>query len=323
MRRVAAAVATLAALMAAVATTAIHAQMIAVARVNGVDIPHERLERGFEEELRNRGMNLLQIRNPERLKEMKRSVLDNLIEQELFWQAAQHSGVVVTATEVEEAFQATKGAFRSADAFEQRIRLEGFTPGTYRDLVRKQVYARKYAQQVAAAAPAVTDEEIHRFYVDNPGNFRRPEQARVRHIVVNVPPGAGEEVRAARRELAESIAARAQAGEDFAALARQYSEAPTRQWGGEMDPFARGEAPAPIEAAAFALSPGEVSGVIVSGDSFQVVKLESRSDAVLVTEDAARSAILGHLSAAHARQAIAAEAQRLRASQDVQVLLPL
>jgi len=90
-----------------------------------------------------------------------------------------------------------------------------------------------------------------------------------------------------------------------------------------MDPFARGEAPAPIEAAAFALSPGEVSGVIVSGDSLQVVKLESRSDAVLVTEDAARSAILGHLGAAHARQAIAAEAQRLRASQDVQVLLPL
>ena len=40
------------------------AQAIAVASVNGVDIPHERLERGFEEELRNRKMNLLQIRNP-------------------------------------------------------------------------------------------------------------------------------------------------------------------------------------------------------------------------------------------------------------------
>jgi len=310
------------ALALAATTTAAQAQVIAVARVNGVDIPQERLERGFEEELRNRRMNLLQIRNPERVKEMKRSVLDNLIEQELFWQAAQRSGVMATASEVDEAVEVTRRAFRTADAFEQRIRLEGFTPETYRDLVRKQVHARKYARQVAAAAPAVTDEEIHRFYVDNPGNFRRPEQVRLRHIVVNVPPGANEEVRAARRQLIEGIAARAQAGDDFAALAREYSEAPTRQWGGEMDAFARGEAPAPLEAAAFALSPGQVSGVIASGDSLQVVKLESRTDAVVVTEDAARAAILGHLNDNHARQAIAAEAQRLRASQDVKVLLP-
>jgi parvulin-like peptidyl-prolyl isomerase len=311
------------ALMGPVAGFAVHAQVIAVARVNGVDIPHERLERGFEEELRSRRINLLQIRNPERVKEMKRAVLDNLIEQELFWQASQRAGIVVPEKEIEDAYQATKGAFKSADAFEQRIAIEGFTPATYRELVRKQAHARKYAQQVAATAPAVTDEEVHRFYADNPGNFQRPAQARVRHIVVNVPPGADAKVRAQRRELIEGILARARAGEDFDALAREYSEAPTRQWGGEMDPFARGQAPAPIEDAAFSLSPGEVSGVIVVGDSFQVLKVESRSDAVVVTEEAARAAILEHLRGARASEAIAAEAKRLRASQDVKVLLPL
>ena len=59
------------------------------------------------------------------------------------------------------------------------------------------------------------------------------------------------------------------------------------------------------------------------GDSLQVVKVESRSDAVLVPEEAAHAAIQEHLRVVRGKAAIAAEAQRLRASQDVKVLLPL
>lgn len=314
------------ALLAAVSSFAAspaHGQAILAAQVNGVDIPQERLERGFEEELGQRKLNLLQIHSPERVKRIKREVLDNLIEQELFWQAARKARIVATPQEVDEAIQATKGAFRSADAFEQRIRLEGFSPQTYRELVNKQIHARKYAQGIAARAPRVTDDEVHQFYVDHPEKFERPEQVRARHIVINVPPGASAAVRAEKQALIGAVLERARAGEDFDKLARSYSEAPTRQWGGEMDPLSRGQAAKPVEDAVFALPAGGVSGVIATGDALQVFKLESHAEAVVVREDEVRERIREHLQALRASRAIADEAARLRAAGEVKILLPL
>lgn len=308
----------------AVAATAVaDAQGILAARVNGAGITQERLERGFEEDLRQRQLNLLQVRNPERVKQMKRAVLENLIEQELFWQAATKAGISAAAAEVDQALEATRGQFKSAEAYERRLRIEGYTPETYRELVTKQVHAKKYALSVAAKAAAVTDEEIHRFYVENPGKFHRPEQLRARQILVKVAPGAGEAERAEKRALIERILKDARAGEDFGKLARLHSEAPTRQWGGEMEAFGRGQVPQPVEDAVFALSPGQVSGVVGTAEGFQILKLDSRHEAVTVSEEAAREAIGNHLRETRAVQAVGEEARRLRASEKIEILLPL
>ena len=305
------------------AAPAVRAEDILVARVNGTGIPQERLERGFEEDLRQRKINLLQIRNPERLKEMRRAVLDNLIEQELFWQEAQKAGIIATPDEVEAAYASTKAQFKNTEAFEQRILVEGFTPQTYRELVKHQVSASKYASGVAAKAAAVTDAEIHRFYLDNPNKFHRPEQVRARHIVINVAKGANEAERAQKRSSLEEILKQARAGGDFEQLARQRSEAPTKQWGGEMDPFGRGQVAKPLEDAAFALAPGQISDVIGTADTFQILKVESRNDAITVSEEQARERIRNYLQDITAREAVIKEAGRLRTAGEVKILLPM
>ena len=302
---------------------AAHAQAILAALVNGTGISQDRLERGFEEDLRQRKMNLLQIRNPDRLKQMKRAVLDNLIEQELFWQEAQKAGTIAGPDEVEAAYQATRAQFKSAEAFEQRIRAEGFSPETYRELVRRQVSANNYISGVSAKAPAVTDEEVHRFYVDNPDKFHRPEQVRARHIMVKVANGASEAERTAKRSRIEEILKQVRSGEDFEQLARLHSEAPTKQWGGEMDPFGRGQAAKPLEDAAFALTPGQVSDVLDTPESLQILKLESRSEAITVGENEARERVRSYLQQIRASETVNKEAERLRAAGDVRILLPL
>ena len=299
------------------------AQEILVASVNGTGIPQDRLEKGFEEDLRQRKMNLLQIRNPERLKEMRRAVLDNLIEQELFWQEAQKAGTIASADEVEAAYANTRAQFKSADAFEQRIRIEGYTAETYRELVKRQVSASKYVSGLAAKAAAVTDAEVHRFYVNNPDKFHRPEQVRARHIVINVAKDASAAERAEKRARIEEILKQVRRGEDFEQLARLHSEAPTKQWGGEMDAFARGQLPKPLEEAAFAVAPGQVSEVLETPDSFQILKVESRNEAIAISEDAARERVRSYLQEIKAQEAVSAEAARLRAAGDVKILLPM
>lgn len=299
------------------------AQTILAARVNGTGIPHEQLERSFEEELRQRKLQLLQIRNPERVKQMKRAVLDRLIEQELFWQQAQVAGTVASPQEVEQAFQSTQGQFKTKESFERRLLVEGYTPETYRGLVRKQVSATKYANSVGAKGSAVSDEEVHRFYLENPEKFRRPQQVRARQIFIRVAPSASQEERAARRGRAEQLLKEARAGEDFAKLARLHSEAPTRQWGGEMEPFARGQVARPIEDAAFALAAGQVSGLVSTPEGFHILKVEAIDAEVIVNEEQARARIRTYLEQHKANAAIEKEAERLRSTGKVEILTPL
>jgi parvulin-like peptidyl-prolyl isomerase len=316
-------------LIATLAVTALlaaplaHAQEILVARVNGTGISQQRLERGFEEDLRQRKINLLQIRNPQRMKDMRREVLDNLIEQELFWQEAQKAGMVATAEEVDAAYKATAAKFKSEESFEPRIRAEGFTPDTYRELVKRQVSASNYIGGVLEKAALVSDEEVHRFYKDNPEKFHRPEQVVVRHIMLKVAKQAGEAERAKVRARMEDILKQARAGGDFEQLARKYSEAPTKQWGGEMDPFARGQVAKPLEDAAFALAPGEISDVLSLPEGYQILKLERRSDEITVSEDASRERVRSYLQQVKAKQVLAKETERLRGAGKVEILQPL
>jgi len=300
-----------------------HAQEILVARVNGTGIPQQRLERGFEEDLRQRKINLLQIRNPQRMKDMRRAVLDNLIEQELFWQEAQKTGIVATPEEVDAAYKATAAKFKSEQSFEARIRAEGFTPDSYRELVKHQVSASNYINGVVAKAVVVSDEEVRRFYKDNPDKFHRPEQVLVRHIMLKVGKQASEAERAEKRARMEEILKQARAGADFEKLARQHSEAPTKQWGGEMDPFGRGQVAKPLEDAAFALAPGGISDVLSLPEGFQILKLESRNKEITVSEEAARERVRNYLQQIKAKQVLAKEIERLRGAGKVEILQPL
>ena len=310
-------------LMLPVALALAQAQAILAARVNGIGIAQEQLERSFDEELRQRKLNLLQIRNPERVKQMKRAVLDRLIEQELFWQQAQVAGTVASSQEVEQAFQSTLGQFKSKEAFERRLLVEGYTPETYRLLVKTQVSATKYANSVGARASQVSDPEVHQAYLDNPEKFRRAQQVSARHIFIKVPPDAKDEERAASRKRAEQLLKAARAGEDFEQLARLHSEAPTRQWGGAMEPFARGQVPRPIEDAAFALAAGQMSGVVSTPEGFHILKVEAIDPEVIVNEEQARARIRTYLEQRKANAAIEKEAERLRKGGKVELLLPL
>lgn len=118
-----------------------------------------------------------------------------------------------------------------------------------------------------------TEDELRRLYEEESPGL----QVRARHILLQVPPDATPEQRDSVLAQAREIRARAAAGEDFAELARQYSQdrsnAPD---GGDLGFFGKGQMVAPFEEAAFALQPGEVSDVVETPFGYHVIKLEER-----------------------------------------------
>ncbi len=124
---------------------------------------------------------------------------------------------------------------------------------------------------------AVTPEEISRAYADpaNQARWGGTETRRASHILVTVPPKATEAQRNAAREQAQKILAEAQAHPDqFAALAKKYSQDPgSAAQGGDLGYFGKGAMAQPFEAAVFGMKAGEIRGPVETEFGFHIIHL--------------------------------------------------
>jgi peptidyl-prolyl cis-trans isomerase D len=122
----------------------------------------------------------------------------------------------------------------------------------------------------------IPQSELEAFYKQNAAQYSTPEQIRASHILLKTD---GKDENAVKTQ-AEGILKRAKAGEDFAALAKQYSEDESNSGkGGDLDYFGRSTMVPEFEQVAFALKPGEISDLVKTSFGFHVIKLVDRRDA--------------------------------------------
>jgi peptidyl-prolyl cis-trans isomerase D len=106
------------------------------------------------------------------------------------------------------------------------------------------------------------------------------ERVRASHILFRLEPDADETAADVARELAEAALARLQAGEDFAEIAGEQSEDPgTRDQGGDLGTFGKGDRRPELEQAAFALEPGQLSEIVRTDAGLHIIRLDERLEA--------------------------------------------
>jgi parvulin-like peptidyl-prolyl isomerase len=126
----------------------------------------------------------------------------------------------------------------------------------------------------------ITPEQIKDFYEQNREEFKHPPEWRVSHILIRVPKGASPGEREAAQQRASALADQLKAGADFAELARRQSQDPgSAGLGGDLGFVAKGEMDEAVEKQAFALAPGQVSGVVATPYGFDIIKVTDRRDA--------------------------------------------
>jgi peptidyl-prolyl cis-trans isomerase D len=115
----------------------------------------------------------------------------------------------------------------------------------------------------------VADADIEAFYKQNLAQYQTPEEVRASHILFKTEGKNETDVQAK----AEEVLKRAKAGEDFAALAKQYSEDESNSAnGGDLNYFPRGAMVAEFETAAFGMKPGEISDLVKTSFGFHIIK---------------------------------------------------
>ncbi len=125
------------------------------------------------------------------------------------------------------------------------------------------------------AAVKVSDEEVAARYAADKERYTVPEQRHARHILFQVTDTDSDAVREEKRKKAEEVLSLArEKGADFAALARKYSEGPSRKNGGDLGFFTRRSMVKPFADAVFSMQTGTVSGVVETPFGYHIIKLE-------------------------------------------------
>ena len=110
--------------------------------------------------------------------------------------------------------------------------------------------------------------------------IKKPEQVKASHILVKVDAGADEAKKAEARKKIQEIQQKVKAGGDFEALATENSDCPSKAKGGDLGFFERGQMVKPFEEAAFALKPGEVSGIVETQFGYHIIKVQEKKDEI-------------------------------------------
>ena len=155
---------------------------------------------------------------------------------------------------------------------------------------------QKYVEKEFGGKVAVSEGEAKAFYDGNPEYFKEPEAIRVSGILIKVDPKSEPAKKEEARKKLEDIEKRVQKGEDFAVLAKDFSEDASAAQGGDLGMIPRGKMPKALDDAAFSLKPGEVSNVVETELGFHLIKVHEKKPEKVVPFKEVEEKIRQHLA---------------------------
>ena len=234
---------------------------------------------------------------------LQRQVLNRLIADRVMEQEAKRQGITVSDSDVDQAIQTIASRNHiSLAQLKVEVGKTGIDWDGYRKSIRGELIATRLRQRVVGSNVIITDSEIDAFLKEYAHNAAvvpppapapaaapapAPAQPQVRivpnglielaQILVRVPDGASAEEVARARQKAEGLLARIRKGADFAGLAASSSDAPEALHGGQLGVRPLDGWPDLFANAVRNLMPGQVTGLIRSGNGFHIVKVMARA----------------------------------------------
>jgi nitrogen fixation protein NifM len=186
------------------------------------------------------------------------------------------TSVMLPDASVERLLAEIRQRYSCDDEYHGDLALAGLTHETLRVAIERDLEVETVLEQVAQRATPVSSIDIEIFYLQHADRFIRPETRTLRHILVTINetlPGsertlAYAKISAIRERLLKSP-------KRFAEQALKHSECPSAMKGGLLGNVPQGKLFPEIDAVAFALPAGGLSGIVESPLGFHVVLCDS------------------------------------------------
>lgn len=242
-----------------------------------------------DEQLNSRmqGQNQTVPTDTAQLNPLRRQVIQDLIDLELLYQIAILDTTVKVTEEqvnaaVDEQVRNVRRRYQSDQAYRADLQRTGFfSPEEYRrwltETQRKELIRNRFLDQLRGSgklkAVIPTDRELRAAYEREKGRQKRPETVSFKQVVISPVPNAAAKARALAQ--ADSILAELRKGADFATAAKRFSMDPaSKEQGGSLGWFRRGQMETKFEDVAFMLKPGVISNPVETLYGFHLIQVE-------------------------------------------------
>jgi peptidyl-prolyl cis-trans isomerase C len=276
-----------------------------VARVNGVAIMQKDFDNAFrhvEKRIAAQGKELSEAQ----ILEIKKKILENIIDTELLFQAAEKEGVKPPEENFKKQWEQIQGRMKKDAQFKAGIEEMGYSESELKNQIKRQMTIQQFVVDKFVKPAKVSPEEIKSYYSQNEKAFHSPEQLKASHILIKVEPGADDAKKAEAKKQILDIQKKIKNGEDFAALAEKFSQCPSKSNGGDLGYFERGKMVKPFEDAAFQLKVGDVSDVVTTDFGYHLIKLTDKKSEGTVPLEKASPNIENFLKQQKAQQDVTA-----------------
>lgn len=224
--------------------------------------------------------------SPRKLQKIKTTAVNSMINNELIYKDAKARGAIsVSSKEIDQEIENLKKSLPPNQTLDQVLKRSKMTMTELTDYFKEKI-AIKHAtkaktEEIKKTAEArVTEAFMRDYYQNNLGKFKEPEQIHLSSILIKADPSGGQKVWNEMLKKAKNVAKMAREGQDFAELAKKYSEDPNAQKGGDMGWSHMGSLFEEIDAAAAKMKVGEISEPVMTLYGYHILKLEAKKPSV-------------------------------------------
>jgi peptidyl-prolyl cis-trans isomerase C len=208
-----------------------------------------------------------------------RQVLDELVNIRLVAHEGKTRNIAVTDADVDGQIGKIRQQFKTEEEFKQALTQRKLSLEELKTEAKTEILVNKTLEAEILPKVAVQPADLDTYYKANPDQFKAPEQVRASHILIPINASMTDAQKLEAKTQAEGLLKRVKAGEDFAALAKQYSKDSTAQSGGDLNFFPKGQMVPAFDQVAFSLKPGEISNIVETPFGYHIIKVTERKDA--------------------------------------------
>lgn len=249
---------------------------------------------------------------------LRKQALESLINQQLLVQEADREVIQPDEKKIDAQMKDIAGRVPEGTSFKELLASMRITEAQLRQDIGRDLKIEALLDKKVPQTQKASDKEIKEFYRDNPEEFKTPERVKASHILIKVEPGDSADERAKKKLKAEELRGRIKKGEDFAKLAQENSECPSKSQGGDLGYFARGSMVKPFEDAAFGMKAGQISDVVETQFGYHVIKVTGREEAGVTTFEKAKDKVAEFLNHQKRQGAVGDYLQKLRGAAKIE-----
>jgi parvulin-like peptidyl-prolyl isomerase len=235
----------------------------AVAVVDGTEITRTEFDRVLDQAKRGYVAQKRPFPKPgsPEYEDLKNKAIAYLVQRVEYRKEADELGIEVSDKKVDDRLSQIKAQYFGNDPkrYKAQLKSAGLTEEQVRQDIRTEILEEEVFKKVTADV-TVTDAQIRKYYREHQSQYAKPEQRAIAHILVK------------KKPLADDLYDRIQNGENFAALAKRYSQDPgSKNQGGKLT-ISKGQTVAPFDQTAFLMRTGQVSRPVKTEFGYHIIK---------------------------------------------------